>query len=378
MRLPRVLVVSEIPTPYRLPQFALLAASDAIDLRVVFLARAEAGRPWELDEQLAAVPHRILKGRQRQLRLSGDTFVYHVNPGIIGALREERPDVVVVAGYAVFAEQAAIAWCRLTGTPYVLHSESHLGKSRASWVSQLKRRVLPQIVGRSAAGLAAGTAARAYLTHYGLPPDRIRIFPNTIDVERWRARAVDIRAQRDSVLEARGLPGRFHLYAGRLTEGKGVLELAAARRAIGTEAPPLVVAGDGPLARVLGDAPGTIMLGFQNESELAELFALADVTIVPSRAETWGVTVNESLASGTPVVASEAVGAVDDLVDEGVNGRVFPALDSAALAAVLRQSLPRFEPGTGPIAAWTYAFGAEQFLEAVEIALRSSNRANDG
>jgi hypothetical protein len=90
MRLPRVLVVSEIPTPYRLPQFALLAASDAIDLRVVFLARAEAGRPWELDEQLAAVPHRILKGRQRQLRLSGDTFVYHVNPGIIGALREER------------------------------------------------------------------------------------------------------------------------------------------------------------------------------------------------------------------------------------------------------------------------------------------------
>jgi glycosyltransferase involved in cell wall biosynthesis len=120
------------------------------------------------------------------------------------------------------------------------------------------------------------------------------------------------------------------------------------------------------------------MLGFQNESQLAELFALAEATVVPSRAETWGVIVNESLASGTPVVVSDAVGAADDLVEEGVNGRVFPATDSAALAAVLRQPLPRFEPGTGPIAEWTYEFGAEQFLEAVEIALASDDRTKDG
>jgi glycosyltransferase involved in cell wall biosynthesis len=371
MRLPRVLVVSEIPTPYRLPQFELLAVSSAIDLQIVFLASAEPNRPWKLDDQLAGIPHRILRGWAPRLRLSGDTFVYQVNPDIFPLLRRERPDVVVISGYSVFAEQAAIVWCRATRTPYVLHSESHLGKLRSSWLTGVKRLVLPRIVKHAAAGLAAGTAARRYLCAYGLPDDRIRIFPNTIDVERWRDRALEIRARRDQVIAARGLPERFQLYAGRLTETKGVLELAEARRALGDAVSPLIVAGEGPLAHVLNQTPGTTMLGFQTEGELSELLALADATVVPSRAETWGVVVNEALASGCPVVVSDTVGAVEDLVEDGVTGRVFQASSPASLAKALREPLPRFDPGTGAIANWTYAFGADQFLEAIEIASRN-------
>jgi glycosyltransferase involved in cell wall biosynthesis len=256
----------------------------------------------------------------------------------------------------------------LTDTPFVLHSESHLGKPRSGWVRRLKQTVLPRIVTRAAAGLAAGSAASRYLAAYGLPPERVRIFPNTIDVGRWRDRAIAIHARRDEVLDARGLPERFHLYAGRLTETKGVLELVEARRALGNEAPPLLVAGDGPLAAVLEAVPGVTMLGFQTEEQLSELLALAELTAVPSRAETWGVVVNEALASGCPVVVSDSVGAVEDLVEDGVNGRVFPSSDAPALADALATPLPRFTPGTGAIATWTYEFGAQQFLEAVEIA----------
>jgi glycosyltransferase involved in cell wall biosynthesis len=365
---PRVLVISEIPTPYRVPLYERIADARRVDLSVVFLAHEEPDRPWAISEPLARVPHRVLKGWAPKLRLGGDTFVYEINPGIVPLLVRERPDVVVVGGYSLPAQQAAIAWARATRTPYMLHSESHLAKARPGWVTNAKRAVLPKIIAPSAAGLAVGTAASRYLAAYGLPPERIRILPNTIDVSRWGARAREIRADAERIRQERDLPERFHLFAGRLTEGKGVLELADAQAAA-TNALPLLVAGEGPLAHALAGVEGVRLLGFQDEPALAELLALADATVIPSRAETWGVVVNEALASGSFVIVSDAVGAVPDLVVDGVNGRIFAARDVQALRAALERPVRRLEPGEGAIARWTYEFGVEQFHEAVDLAL---------
>ena len=368
MRRPRILAISEIPTPYRLPLYRELAARDDLDLEVVFCAAEQPDRPWRLDDELAGVPHRVLRNIPLRLRPRSSGFVYEINPEIFGVLHDLRPDLVVVGGYAVFAEQAAIGFARAHGIPYVLHSESHLLKPRSAGVRAAKRVLLPGLVAGAAAGLAVGTPAARYLAAYGLHPGRIRIFPNTIDVARYRADAASVRDRADEIRGARGLPDRYHLYAGRLVEVKGVRDFLRARALLGAAAPPAVVAGDGPLAPEVAAADGVLHVGFQQREALVELFALAEATVVPSLSEPWGVVVNETLACGTPVIVSDAVGAVEDLVRDGVDGRVYPAGDVRALAEALRVPPPAI-PSHGPIGRWTYDFAIEQFVEAVALAL---------
>jgi glycosyltransferase involved in cell wall biosynthesis len=61
--------------------------------------------------------------------------------------------------------------------------------------------------------------------------------------------------------------------------------------------------------------------------------------VLPSDYEPWGLVVNEAMASGTPVLASDRVGSARDLIEPGQNGWIFPAGDVAALAATLQAAL---------------------------------------
>jgi len=363
-----VLFLSEIPTPYRLPLYRRLAAEPSLEVEVVFLAAAEPDRPWSLEGELAGVPHRVLRGVHPRIRTRRNTFVYEINPGIGPLLLRARPDVLVVAGYSVFAEQVALLLAPLLRIPFLLHSETHLGKPRRALVTRAKQTVLPRVLRRAAGGLAAGTAAAEYLAANGIPRERIRFFPNTIDVDAYRDAAEAARARAAEVRARHGLPERYVLFAGRLVEAKGVRELLAARERLGAEAPPLVVAGAGPLEELVRSAPGVHHLGFQGRDALIELYALADRCAVPSLDEPWGVVVNEALACGCPVLASDAVGAAVDLVRDGIDGWIVPADDPEALARALVAERPAGDVSRGPIAGWTYEFGVAQLLEAVALA----------
>jgi glycosyltransferase involved in cell wall biosynthesis len=362
-------VISEIPTPYRMPFYELLAARPEIDLEVVFCSRAQPDRPWDLDGSLDRVPHRFLRGVSPAVRTRQGTFVYEVNPGAVPLAARGTHDAVVIGGYAVFAEQAAIAISLARGIPYLLHSESTLAAPRPPLVQRLKSAAVGAAVRGAAAGLATGTEASRYLVHYGMAPDRIRIVPNTVDVAAYRRTADEARARAEHVRAEWGLPERYVLFAGRLVEDKGILDLLAARALLGDSALPLVVAGSGPLERDVQDAPGVVHAGFLRPERLVELFALAEWTVVPSHREPWGVVVNESLASGCPVIVTERVGAAADLVIEGVNGRIVPPRAPAALAAALAGPQPSGDPARGPIENWTHEYAVEQFLQAIELAL---------
>jgi glycosyltransferase involved in cell wall biosynthesis len=373
----RVLVISEIPTPYRMPAFERIAAHPDIDLHVLFCAEEEPDRPWEIESDYA-FSYEVLPGVAPTLRTRRDTFVYELNPSILGVLRKSPHDVLVVSGYSVFAEQVALLWARVTGRPYVLLSESHLGKVRSSWKQVVKQAVLPRVLGHAAAGLATGSAAAAYLSYYGIPPGRIRIFPNTIDVAAYRDAANAARDRRPEVLAEHELPDRFILYVGRLVERKGVLDLLAAHAALPADTPSLVVVGDGPLRDAIERYPRARALGFVAPRELPQFYGLADLVVVPSHDEPWGVAVNEALAAGAPVVVSDAVGAGPDLVQSGRNGLTYVAGDVAALTETITTALAQLSPPVsgGRVEHWDYEFATDQFVEAMKLAVSRPDGAH--
>jgi glycosyltransferase involved in cell wall biosynthesis len=331
----RVTVVSPEPTPYRAPLFDLIA--QRVELTVIYAAPTVAGRGWTVPLQHRAV---LLRG----VRVPGVRPLirhdYPVTPGVARALRESRPDVVVVSGWSTFASQAAVAWCVAHRIPYVLHVESHDLDPRPPWRRLVKNTVATPIIRRAASVLAVGSAARDSVAARGAKD--VRIFANTIDVDRWIERAEALTpAPHDDTLV---------LSVGRDVPEKGFDVLAAAAAA--------------------ADVRLDVVTGGLSEDALAQRYVDADVFALLSRHEPWGVVVNEAAASGLPLVLSDRVGAARDLLRDGDNGFLVPADDDGAAADALRKlrdpGLRRRmgERSRDLVRAWSYEASVEAFLAA--------------
>jgi glycosyltransferase involved in cell wall biosynthesis len=297
----RVTVVSPEPTPYRAPLFDRIA--ELVELTVIYAARTVAGREWSVEPRHRAV---FLRG----VRLPGARHVlrhdYPLTLGVARALRESQPDVVVVSGWSTLASQVAVAWCRARRLPYVLHVESHDLDPRPRWRRAVKDLLATRVIRGAASVLAVGSAARESVLARGA--SRVRVFANTIDVERW----ID-RADR---LERTPHDGVVVLSVGRDVPDKGfdILEQACASAEVRME----------------------VVAGGLSEEELARRYVDAEVFALLSRHEPWGVVVNEAAASALPLVLSDRVGAAYDLLRDGENGFLVPADDVAAAARAIR------------------------------------------
>jgi glycosyltransferase involved in cell wall biosynthesis len=106
------------------------------------------------------------------------------------------------------------------------------------------------------------------------------------------------------------------------------------------------------------------MLGFCNQTMMPKAYAAADVLILPSEQETWGLVANEALACGRPVVLSDAVGSAPDLAADGTAGRVFPVGNVEALAAAIADLFDR-PPSPQAIATKSAEYSLERAAEGI-------------
>ena len=316
----RLALLTEIPAPFRLPLFGALAAKDEVDLRVFFLAANDPRRnypPYEAD-----FASEILPGKDV---LAGGRWLV-VNAGVVGRLRRFRPDVVLVGGWNQPAFWQALLYTRVARVPLVVWVESTARDERAGrGPAELAKRA---VVRAASAFVVPGRAAAAYVRSLGA--EQVVVAPNAIDLGVF-GRPAESRTELRAKL---GLDGVTFLCVSRLSPEKGVDVLVRAFDGVPGE---LVVVGDGPdrdrVAALAG--PGVRLLGRIERDELVDWYAAADAFVMPSRSETWGMSMQEAAAAGLPLVASEAPGAGYDLIDEGVNGFRVPVEDVEALRAAL-------------------------------------------
>jgi glycosyltransferase involved in cell wall biosynthesis len=337
----RVTVISPEPTPYRSPLFDRVSARDEIDLTVIYAAHTVAARTWKVEPLHRAV---FLDG----LKVPGVRGVlrhdYPVTPGIWRALREAKPECVVVSGWSTFAAQAAITWCRARRVPYVLLVESHDAGPKPDWRRRVKQTVVPPIVKGAASVLVVGSLARESVLALGAPPGRVRVFANTIDVARFGERADRLAGRRPELRDVLGVsPDDVAVVSvARLAPEKRIDGLLRAVAKVGDERLIAIVVGEGPeharleqLARELGVR--ATFTGDRPWESVVEAYAASDVFALLSEREPWAVVVNEAAACGLPLVLSDRVGAAHDLLRDGENGVLVPSGDVEAAADALRR-----------------------------------------
>jgi glycosyltransferase involved in cell wall biosynthesis len=186
-----------------------------------------------------------------------------------------------------------------------------------------------------------------YVTN-GACKESIFLAPYTVDNQFFIASAQSLAGAKSLLREREGISPDLPviLFCGKFSNVKRPLDLLQAFHCLGDNPEAsLVFVGDGLLRvdmqrYVLEHGLKRIhFLGFRNQTELPACYAMADVLVLPSDIEPWGLVVNEAMCFGLPIIASDKVGAAPDLVHDGVNGFVFPAGNVELLADRLRTVL---------------------------------------
>ena len=336
----RLVIITEIISPYRIPLFNALASRPDIDLHVIFLAETDPGlRQWHVYKDEIRFSYQVLPSR----RMGIGPYKLLLNRGIKRALSATNAAVILCGGYNYVASWQALGWARTRRVPFVLWSESNEqdARSRRPVVEFLKAK----FIRRCSAFVVPGQSAFTYLRNLGVETTAIFTARNAVDNDLFATAAADARLHGTQVRSARGLPERYFLFVGRLVEEKGVFEFLAAYESLPPETRQkigLLFVGDGRERASLEQeaasiTPGRIQfVGFAQREELAKYYALADALILPTHSDPWGLVVNEAMACGLPVIVSEVAGCASDLVTDGWNGRTIPYRDVPSLAHALQ------------------------------------------
>jgi glycosyltransferase involved in cell wall biosynthesis len=171
--------------------------------------------------------------------------------------------------------------------------------------------------------------------------------PYFVDNKRFGNLATHLRPKRLALRQEFGLPveGTVFLFVGKLIPKKHPQDLLYAYLSLPLEVRKkvnLLFVGDGVMRekvqKIADGHPNVRIHGFLNQSKIPEVYALSDVLVLPSDSgETWGLAVNEAMASGLPAVVSDHVGCAPDLVLDDKTGFVFPCGDIDSLAEVMKR-----------------------------------------
>ena len=336
----RIAAVVNMITPYSTPIFAGMAATPGVELLVVYETVAEPNRHWDLSKDVT-FDHIVL-----------DTWTLNVSRLAVGSgmkvvtdhylhlpwrplkpLRDFEPDVVIAAGGGIWSSPADIAVLagRMRHDWGIVPWWGSFGRAAPTLPRRLAEPWVRYFMRACDAWIAYGTRSARDLQELGADPERIVIAPFAAPP---RERVVSERER------AGDQNGPHYLFVGQLIERKAISQLLHAFE--GLSGGQLSLVGDGPLREHVEQAaeanPRIRYFGHLGSDELDHLYATADVLVVPSLYEVWGLVVNEALEHGLPVIATDQTGAADDLIVPGVTGEIVEAGSveqlRAAMAAV--------------------------------------------
>lgn len=337
------------PVQYQAPLLRAIAECPDIDLTVLFFSDFSSrgfvdpgfGRAIKWDTPLLyGYHHEFLPGTGTQVRCI-QTFQPKVS-GLAQRLKGCNFDAVLVQGWQHYGMVKAAWLAKRAGLKVLMRCEATDHVSSSTGAKRLLRNAVVRfLLNRVDCCLAIGSQNRSFYLSRGVPPDRIGSMPYCVDNDHFRtkAREADVEGLRARLSLMPDRP--VVLYASKLVARKFPDLLLEAYRRLPEPLPSLVYVGDGEMLASLERTVRDFKLshvrfvGFRNQSELPAFYALADIFVLPSINEPWGLVVNEAMNAGCAIVATDQVGSAADLVRSGENGFVIPARDVRVLVEAL-------------------------------------------
>ena len=318
----RILLVTNIPTPYRIPLFNELKEQlekKGLGLKVVFGALGYARRKWVVDMSQCKFEYEVLPSKN--LRYSDPENSSFTYSGLYRVISKENPSVIITNAFSIATMKIWLrSWFKKTN--YIIWSGAIRRKDKSvSFIRRLQRKVTTK---RAVGFIAYGTRAKEYLISLGAAADKIQIGINTTDTEFYRAETKRIRENLEDKEERKCL-----LYVGYITKRKRLDKLFYVVKKLSIRRQDFVLrlVGSGPegqnlknLAEDLHIADFVSFEGFKQKKEIPRYLAEADFFLFPSEYDIWGLVLVEAMSAGLLCISSIYAGATHDLIKDGVTG----------------------------------------------------------
>jgi len=342
----KLAIITSHPIQYYAPAFQLLHHRQQIEIMVFYTWGEASVRKhdpgfnkkiqWDIPV-LSGYPFQWLKNN------SDDPGTHHFNgiknPDLIEQIKSWQPDAVLVYGWGYNSHLKALRYFK-NRIPVLFRGDSTLLDEVNGVRSILKATLLKWVYRHVDHAFYPGANTKAYFKKYGLKESQLSFAPHAIDNARF---AEDRGTEVGALRKAHGLKDDdiVILFAGKLEEKKSPMVLLSAFLNLNKPGLHLLFVGNGPLESRLKleakDHPHIHFMDFQNQSQMPVVYQACDVFCLPSAGpgETWGLAINEAMASGKAILASDKAGSTIDLVQPGVNGDIFRAGDADNLTAKL-------------------------------------------
>lgn len=382
----RLGIVVTHPIQYQSPLFRQLAASSTVEPLLFFLSEhgvndsfdVDFGRQIKFDVPLLeGYNYRIL--RNWSLKPSVSTTLGIINPGLPRLIMDSNLDAILVHGYNNVSHWLAYGTALASNIPYLLRGDSKPAQADSNSLKlPMKRMIISALVRNSAACLAIGKRNHAFYRQYGAHTNQIYFAPYSVDTDRFSIEGAVGRGHRTQMLRSVGLDPEAPavLFAAKLQHWKRPADVVAAIDQVDRDVN-LIVIGDGPLRPALellsAKRPWMRMLGFVNQSAIGRWYGVADLFVLPSEREKWGLAVNEAMAAGAVPIVSDVVGCAPDLVTPDV-GWVHGVGDIGALARAIDEGCDLSALGKRRLAAQrrSAAYGIEATARGIEAGVRAA------
>ena len=289
--------------------------------------------------------HAIIMPQQKIIRLgnadsdfANSSLALHWQQGLYSAIRNVKPDVIIVEGFGRWAPAGIIYSILHRKRLLMFYERTAWTERKAGWWRTLYRRLagkavdcflsngalseqyLRENLGFSSAPIIRGCmSADSFYLHY--------------DVEA----ELEARHKADREAECRNGKGIRFLYVGRIVEPKGIRQLLEAWEIHHRSYPDdtLTLAGEGILLNEMreryGDDKGIIMAGYVSYDKIYSYYKECDVVVQPTLEDNWSLVIPEAMSCGRAVMCSIYNGGYPELVKDSVNGYSFDPLDKEGL-----------------------------------------------
>jgi glycosyltransferase involved in cell wall biosynthesis len=323
------------PIQYQAPLLKYLHENlKDVDLEVVYFTKHTIGG---LDKQfgvniiwdiplLQGYKYVFLKNFSLRPAVSGSFFGL-VNFGVINYLIKRKPESIILHGWSYFSNILVLVVAKLLRIKIILRAESPLSAEENK--SKINHFIKKRILGLCDRFLFIGKENKSFYEFMGIQKSQMFYAPYCVDNDRFIDAKKNFQYSTNSIRSEFNIPDNntLLLFCGKLIDKKRPLDIVKALNQINSKTTSILYVGTGKLKADIENyvrdnkMTNVHFSGFVNQTELYKFYLSSDIFILPSTyGETWGLVVNEAMLHSLPILVSNHVGCVPDLVKPGENG----------------------------------------------------------
>ena len=328
----KIAIITSHPIQYNAPLFAFLAKDSRIDIKVFYTWGTEVlcekydphfqqNIKWDIP-LLDGYNYEFIRNISKK---PGSHYFYGIiNPNLNQEIEEWGAEIVWVWGWAFKSHLKALRYFHGKKEVWFRGDSTLLNEPKGiSIKKQLRRIFLKWVYNKVDKAFYVGSHNKDYFTKHGLNEDQLIFAPHAIDSVRFSDSTGDFLDQANRLRNQLGVSKNDHLvfFVGKFEPNKNLIDLI---NQFNNSSMKLLLVGNGPQENKLREIAkeNIYFLPFHNQSMMPIIYRIGDALILNSKSETWGLVINEALACGVPVIASDKCGGSIDLINQD-NGIVF-------------------------------------------------------